>query len=90
MCTANATPAEMSATAAVSTSAEMSAAATTSPATMASTSAMTSASSAAAFCVSSACKNGGQEDNGTEFEFWHGNLERAPPRVTDENDSVGR
>jgi hypothetical protein len=45
---------------------------------MASTSAMTSASaSAAAFCVSSACKNGGQEDNGTEFEFWHGNLERV-------------
>jgi hypothetical protein len=49
----------------------------TSAATMASTSAMTSAS-AAAFCVSSACKNGGQEDNGTEFEFWHGNLERGP------------
>ena len=78
MCTASATPAEMSATAAVSTSAEMSAAAATSPATMASTSAMTSASaSATAFCVSSACKNGGQEDNGTEFEFWHGNLERV-------------
>jgi hypothetical protein len=89
MCTANATPAEMSATAAVSTSAEMSAAATTSAATMAATSAMTSAS-AAAFCVSSACKNGGQEDNGTELEFWHGNLERAPPRVTDVNDSPGR
>lgn len=79
MCTASAAPAEMSTTAAVSTSAEMSAAAAaTSPATMASTSAMTSASaSAAAFCVSSACKNGGQEDNGTEFEFWHGNLERV-------------
>jgi hypothetical protein len=46
-----------------------------SPATMTSTSAMTAAS-AAASCVSSACKNGGQEDNGTEFEFWHGNLER--------------
>jgi hypothetical protein len=46
------------------------------PATMASTSAMTSAS-AAASCVSSACKNGGQEDNGTEFEFWHGNLKRV-------------
>jgi hypothetical protein len=54
----------------------MSAAATTSSATVAATSAMTSAA-AAAFCVSSACKNGGQEDNGTEFEFWHGNLERG-------------
>jgi hypothetical protein len=74
MCTAGATPAEMSATA-VSTSAEMPATAVT-PATMASTSAMTSAS-AAASCVSSACKNGGQEDNGTEFEFWHGNLKRV-------------
>jgi hypothetical protein len=49
----------------------------TSAAAMASTSAMTSAS-AAASCVSSACKNGGQEDNDTELEFWHGNLERGP------------
>ena len=47
------------------------------PSNMTSTSAMTAAS-AAASCVSSACKNGGQEDNGTELEFRHGNLERGP------------
>jgi len=87
MCTADTHSASASAAAEVSTASEMpttaaemcaaAAEVSTATAAMATAAAMTSAA-APSSRVSRARKDGGQDNNGTEFEFWHGTLERAP------------
>lgn len=87
MCTADTHSASASAAAEVSTASEMpttaaemcaaaAAEVSTATAAMATAAAMTAAAPSSR--VSRARKNGGQDNNGTEFEFWHGTLERAP------------